>query len=120
MLELAEKFLTGGKVEGQELEEKKNYLYTQAEDLMDKGEQYFTAAYAGFACISAVNAVLYDLDLDTTGILEIEIDPDEWTACFYACAAYCGGATWEKGVGDDLKRREFWEWFLSKAVPAIW
>lgn len=119
LLELAEKYLKG-EVERQELEKKKNYLYTQAEDLMDEGEQYFIAAYAGFACVSAVNAVLYDIDLDTIGIPEIEIEPDNWTACFYACAAYCGGATWEEGVGDDLKRREFWEWFLNEAVPAIW
>lgn len=119
LLELAEKSLKG-EVESQELQDKTNHLYIQAEDLMDKGEQYFMAAYAGFACISAANAVLYDIDLDIIGIPEIEIDPDDWTACFYACAAYCGGATWEEAVGDDLKRREFWEWFLNEAIPAIW
>lgn len=78
------------------------------------------AAYAGFAYISAVNSVLYDINFDTLSIPEIESDPDDWTACFYASISYCGGATWEEGVGDDLKRREFWQWFLNDAVPALW
>ena len=119
LLELAEQSLKG-EVEEQELEEAKDRLYTLAEDLIDEGKQYFMTAYAGFACISAVNAVLYDTDLDTIGTPEIELEPDDWTACFYSCAAYCGGATWEEGIGDDLKRREFWGWFLNEAVPAIW
>ncbi|MEG4577124.1 Imm5 family immunity protein [Microcoleus sp. N3A4] len=115
----AEKYLVG-ELESEKLERKKSLFYSQAEDLMDNGPQYFVAAYAGFACISAVNATLYDLDFDTVGLPEIETEPDFWTACFHASLAYCGGATWEKGVGDDLKRREFWEWFLDDAVPALW
>ena len=35
---------------------------------------------------------------------------------FYHSISYCGGAVWEEGVGNDFKRREFWEWFLNDAV----
>ena len=74
---------------------------------------------ANHTCISAVHTVLYGIKFDVVGKPEIEIDPDEWTACFFASATYCGGASWEQGIGDDLKRREFWEWFLDEAVPSL-
>ncbi|MEZ2277234.1 MAG: Imm5 family immunity protein [Microcoleus sp.] len=119
ILEMAEEFLRG-ECDKKTLETTKNFFYTEVENLMNNGQEYFIAAYAGFACISAVNTVLYDVTLDTLGKPDIEIDPDYWTACFSACLSYCGGATWEEGVGDDLKRREFWEWFLNDAVPALW
>lgn len=119
LLELSEKCLTN-KEEIATLEVASNELYTQLEDLMDEGENTFVAAYAGFACISAANAVMYGVSLDLVGLSEIEVDPDEWTACFYASLAYCGGATWEEGKGDDAKRREFWEWFIHEAVPNLW
>ncbi len=104
----------------EELELRKSLFRTEVEDLTYNGPEYFIAGYAGFACISAVDAALYDLHFETLGLPEIENDPDFWTACFNASTSYCGGATWEEGVGDDLKRREFWEWFLNDAVPSLW
>jgi hypothetical protein len=102
------------------LEVAMNTLHTLLENLMDEGEHKLIAAYAGFACISAANTAIYDIDLDLAGLPEIELDPDEWTACYYACLAYCGGAVWEKDQGDDMKRREFWEWFLRESIPGLW
>ena len=120
LLELAERFLQG-EVEEKELEERRtDFFYSQAEHLMDNKEEYFTAVYAAFACFSATKVVLSGFELPAFGQPEIEVDPDAWTAAFLASMAYCGGATWEKGVGDDLKRREFWEWFLNEAVPSLW
>jgi hypothetical protein len=120
LLELAERFLKD-EVEEKELEKRRtDFFYSQAEDLMDNGEEYFTAGYAAFACFSATIVPLCGFELAAFGQPEIEVDPDAWTAAFLASIAYCGGATWEKGVGDDLKRREFWEWFLNEAVPSLW
>ena len=119
-MELVERFFKN-EVEEKELARIRSYFNTLAEHLMLKGEEYFTAGYAGFACVSAANNALYGFfELDFAGKPEIETDPDLWTAAFLASIAYCGGATWEKGVGDDLKRREFWEWFLDEAVPSLW
>jgi hypothetical protein len=109
-----------GKLESKELEERKNIFYTEVENLMYNGPEYFIAGYAGFACISAVGTVLYDLDFDTLGLPEMENDPDDWTACFNASLSYCAGVTSGEAVEDDLKRREFWEWFLNEAVPSLW
>lgn len=119
LLSDAEKYLVG-ELESEELKSRKRFTYSQSEDLMDNGPEYFIAGYAGFACISAAKSALYDLDFETLGMPEIETEHDFWTACFIASLAYCGGAIWEEGVGDDLKRREFWEWFLNDAVPALW
>lgn len=119
LLELAERFLQG-EVEEKELEERRSNFYTEAENLMDSGEEYFVAGYAAFACFSATKVALDGFELAVVGKPEIETDPDLWTAAFLASMAYCGGATWEKGVGDDLKRKEFWEWFLDEAVPSLW
>ncbi|AFZ10528.1 hypothetical protein Osc7112_6374 (plasmid) [Oscillatoria nigro-viridis PCC 7112] len=119
LLEMAENFLRN-KGDRKTLETFDNFFYDKLENLMDNGQEYFIAAYAGYASSSAISTVLYDINFDTLYRSEIEIDPDDWTACFNASLAYCGGATWEEGVGDDLKRREFWEWFLNDAVPALW
>lgn len=95
LLSDADKFLVG-ELESEDLRRRKILFYREVEDLMDNGPEYFVAAYAGFACVSAVNAALYDLNFETLGLPEIETEPDLWTACFLASVAYCGGATWEE------------------------
>lgn len=118
----AEKYLMG-ELDSKQVEQLKERTYhfsPEVENLMENGPEYFIASYAGFACIAAVYAALNDLDFETLGLPEIENDPDFVTASFLASLACCGGAIWEEGVGDDLKRREFWEWFLNEAVPALW
>jgi hypothetical protein len=119
LLELAEKYLRG-EVEKIELEKKSSNFYTIVDDLICKGEEYLSIAYAGFACNSAINAVLYDIDFDSAGISEREKEPEDWTACFNACDAYSNAKSWELKDSNISKRREFWEWFLSEAVPAVW
>lgn len=118
LLNIAEKYLQN-QGDTHELENQITILYTQAENIMDEGEENFVAAYAGFACVSAAYCVLHDISFETLGIPEIEVDCDEWTASFYASTSYCGGAVWEEGVGDNLKRRIFWEWFLNDAVSSL-
>ena len=45
--------------------------------------------------------------------------PHQWDASLYASAAYAGGFAWEE-QSDKLRRREFWQWYLSEAVPSAW
>jgi hypothetical protein len=45
---------------------------------------------------------------------ELDLDPDEWDASFYASLAEAGGATWEADA-DSRARRRFWEWYLGEA-----
>jgi Immunity protein Imm5 len=64
LLELAENYLKS-QIKIEELKKRKECFFTQVEDLMDKGSQHFVAAYAGFACISAVNTVSNELNMST-------------------------------------------------------
>ncbi|HBE21460.1 MAG TPA: hypothetical protein DDW51_28675 [Cyanobacteria bacterium UBA11367] len=43
-------------------------------------------------------------------------------ASFFAACAYANGPVWQikSGKSDSTKRQEFWEWWLTQAVPAAW
>lgn len=120
LLEFTEKFLED-QLEQKKLQKSNDNFYTEINKLLyERGLQYTVPAAAGLACVSAANAVLYGIDIDNFEILEME-DPDNWTACFNASIAYSGGPTWQKEIiSDDLKRKEFWIWFLKQALPTIW
>ncbi len=118
-IKLCEKCLKGH-LSHEILRERKYNFYSQADSLFEEDPQPLISAYAGFACISAANAVLSGMDFDTLGIPEVDVDePNSWTASFYASTAYCGSAIWEEKTNDDPRRREFWEWFLCEAIPSI-
>jgi hypothetical protein len=91
----------------------KTYLDNKFAD----GEDSFQAIYAGFACWAAARTVLLDPEPRTGVTSEREFDAEEWDASFLASLAYSGGATWEVDAGDLRKRREYWMWFITSAVP---
>ena len=76
----------------------------------------YASLMAGFSAVAAGHWVLGNLPTGS-GSSELDLDPSEWDASFYAAVAWAGGATWEE-VGDPARRREFWTWFLTKAIPA--
>ncbi|WP_127082901.1 Imm5 family immunity protein [Dulcicalothrix desertica] len=41
---------------------------------------------------------------------------------FFAACAYADGAVWKTVSGEQnpIKRLEFWNWWLTQAVPAAW
>jgi hypothetical protein len=94
-------------------------LHTKVMDLFEHGEAAYVSAYAGFACVSALNTVLFDTDFDKAGADEMQIDPDDWDPSFSASLAMSGSAIWEKKGGNDL-RRAFWQWYLNAAIPLAW
>ena len=102
-----------------ELELINSRLYTDSENLFGQDEPNFKAIYSSFACVAAANTVLYDVDFAAMGITEKESDPSDWDASFYASLAHSGGAIWED-VGDADNRKNFWLWYLDKAIPYTW
>ena len=76
----------------------------------------FPAIYAGFACWAAARS-LFLPEPSTEAESELELDPTLWDASFYASLAWSGGATWENGAGDPIRRCEFWTWWLDEAIP---
>lgn len=53
-----------------------------------------------------------DVDLAVT---DLDVNPDELDASYFAAFAYSGGGIWEKK--SNSSRRRFWEWWLTIAVP---
>jgi hypothetical protein len=100
-------------VPSDDLLEVKSYL----DDKFLLGENYFAAVYAGFASWAvARDAVSPYRSESMSGDSERQVSPDEWDPCFFASLALTGGAVWE-GIGSPDKRREFWNWYLTTAVP---
>ncbi|MBO0805937.1 MAG: hypothetical protein J2P25_23055 [Nocardiopsaceae bacterium] len=99
-------------------------LHSNFDNKFPLGEKFFTAIYAGLACWAVARDVIapfVDMDFeDDPGSdeseSEIDIDHDDWEAGYYASIAVAGGATWED-TGDPEKRRQFWIWYLTSAVP---
>lgn len=95
-----------------------NNMIPQVEDVLYANEKDHRPAYAGFSCVSALSTVLYDEQFDLDAKSEADIEPDQWDSAFYSSLAIGGGAIWENDVALDNKaRREFWEWYLNKAIP---
>ena len=91
-------------------------LRAHLDDKFVLGDDYFPAIYAGFAAWAVARDSLAPSSSAPDGNSELEIPPDEWEPCFLSSLAEAGGATWE-GVGDPIRRRAFWEWYLTTAVP---
>lgn len=80
----------------------------------------FRATSAGFAAYRAAwVTAMHPAPVD--GGSELEIEVDDWDACFWASLAACGGAVWEeKSASVDSQRRAFWEWYLKEAAHIDW
>lgn len=92
-------------------------LKTELDNLFEMGDEFFAPIYAGFACWAIIRDLIgpQPADPDVSG--ELEIDPESWSPCFFASLAVSGGAVWES-VGDPVRRRQYWEWYLLDAIPS--
>jgi hypothetical protein len=80
------------------------------------------ASYVGYATISTAVTASTDEPLVSDYIeedaLDDDLDPYDWDATYYASMAYVGKPTWdEQDEASINKRREFWTWYVTKAVP---
>jgi len=77
----------------------------------------------GYAAVEALHTAVADEEFDPSAIdynlTDEDVDAYEHDAAFAATVNYAGGATWEPD-SDATKRREFWSWWLTSAIPAAW
>lgn len=77
----------------------------------------------GYAAASALYTAVADEEFDPSAIdynlTDEDVDPYEHDTVFAAAGDYAGGPTWVPN-SDATKRREFWHWWLSEAIPAAW
>lgn len=119
-MELAETAVSNA---GEVIRERQKYLTYLGEvktDLDDKfllGNEYFPAVYAGFAAWAVTRDVIsQNRPRFDAGESELQMSPEDWEPCFFASLAITGKAAWEEPDMSDV-RRNFWEWYLTAAVP---
>jgi hypothetical protein len=96
----------------------------QSEFLVDIGDEYDPhegpgPSMAASAAARAVHTALFDRHANDLGGPESDdqIDPDVWPTEFFASEA----ATLARSGQEDVERRRaFWNWFLTEAVPAAY
>ena len=108
-----EKRVAAGRANGH-AEARIGKLKAYLDDKFPLGREYFAGIYAGFGCFAAASDLLHRREPPNGN--ELEVDPIEWDASFFASLAHTGGAVWEED-GDPEARRAYWQWFLTDPVP---
>jgi Immunity protein Imm5 len=100
------------------------WLWTVFDDFtLDDGDQHPSQSLVLFAAIKALCRAFNDQGFDPTRIDPRATDghtpPRSTDAAFDASVAYADGVPWDQ-TSHDARRLEFWEWWLTQAVPAAW
>ncbi|MGH9277703.1 MAG: Imm5 family immunity protein [Acidimicrobiales bacterium] len=88
---------------------------------LTSADRQFNAGSAGDAAVAALYAAAHDRDHDDlpADADDYDLDSEDWDAGFLAALALAGGEVGDPAA-SDVRRREFWEWYLREAVPAAW
>lgn len=84
------------------------------------------AVTVGFAALQALATAAVDEMFEPDDIDVALTDSEEFDnndASFYAAVAYANGPIWKiaaKPKSDSAKRAQFWQWWLTEAVPAAY
>jgi hypothetical protein len=73
----------------------------------------------GCAAAQAASTALTDEIFDPERLGEesdCDRDAYQWDAAFYSAAVYAGGTPWAENA-DSTRRKEFWTWYLTYAIP---
>jgi hypothetical protein len=114
VLRSVEKRLAAGRATG-DAEARIAKLKADLDNKFLLGPEYFAGIYGGFGCFAAASELLHRREPPDGN--ELEVDPIEWDASFFASLAHAGGAVWEEGDGNPEARRAYWQWFLTDPVP---
>jgi hypothetical protein len=102
---------------GQELKPRIREVHTQLDNLDLRGPEFGAAVAAGLAYWAVARNLVFGRPEEPDDVDgETDLDPDDWSPCFYAAIAEAK-PVWAED-GDPEKRREFWRWYLLEAVPA--
>jgi hypothetical protein len=91
----------------------------------EKAPMALAVGYAAASALVAAYGEAWD-DLDVEEIDYESVDSRDFTCndtAFYASIAYAGGPVWEilaRVSPDAERRRAFWTWWLTEAVPLAW
>jgi hypothetical protein len=120
LLDLAEQ-VCRGEVDGATLTELRSRAQTEFDDISWASDDKSAVAvgYAAHrALAAAIRDELFDLVQPNTPDRDEDRQPDEHDSAYFAAAAASGGAPWQPGSSAE-RRRDYWLWWLTEAVPAI-
>jgi immunity protein Imm5 of predicted polymorphic toxin system len=100
------------------------WLWTVFDDFsLDDEDQHSSQSLVLFASIKALCRAFNDQGFDPTRIdpraTDGHIPPRSTDAAFDAAVASADGVPWDE-TSNGARRLEFWEWWLTQAVPAAW
>lgn len=96
-----------------------NHFWTVLDNYLLKDGSIGHAVCVGFASINALYVALNDEDLGEEGeedLLDQDLDPYTWDTAYFASLAYSENEMYDEETKIQ-KRREFWVWYIDKAVP---
>jgi hypothetical protein len=106
----------------QEIDKKRRELTEHLQDLEFEEDQV-SALFAAESVLAAATLVLGSRTFDPYAIepttQDEELDSDRWDSAYFAAAAYTGGLLGDP-QSSTSKRKEFWQWYLTDAVPEAW
>jgi hypothetical protein len=113
MLELAQRYI-GRQVDYDTVDNAVNSFSGGLENVGGIPSTILYSTYVGHAATGAAFTALNDewMDDDET----LDEDRDCWDTSFFACGAFSGEFPWAE-TSDPEKRLQFWEWYISEAVP---
>ncbi|MBW4507121.1 MAG: hypothetical protein KME64_11490 [Scytonematopsis contorta HA4267-MV1] len=122
ILNLAEQ-VTAGKISKSVAEKESNRLFREMQQMGYEG--YGMVFTVGCAAVASLDTAMDDETFDPDDIdlnLTDYQDAEGNDATFFAACAYADGPIWKTASVEHsiTKRLEFWEWWLTQAVPAAW
>lgn len=114
-----------GEIERKSLEPAKDrFSSTVCDGLVSHSDNKVAiASYVGYATARAVSTVVFDkayyCDEIEEDVFDDDLGADEWETSYYASLAYVGPPYpfEEQNEVSITKRREFWMWYITKAIP---
>jgi len=81
-----------------------------------------SAVGAGYAALRALDVSRRDEPSDLSrpdpAVRDEDLEPHQRDSAYLAAAADAGGPPWERRSSAD-RRRSYWNWWLTEAVPAV-
>jgi hypothetical protein len=120
MLALADR-LVRGEADPQAARREQDAFAVEVQDLDDED---LRPGYVGDAAVDTVSTARIDYGPEDfePDRLDEQLDADQWDASYYAALASAGKGPREPGDTTETqsKRRDFWRWYLTEAVPAAY
>ncbi|WP_186002203.1 Imm5 family immunity protein [Corallococcus sp. Z5C101001] len=105
------------KSEGQDLWQQ---AWNHMVELSCSDEEDLRGVAAGFSAVQAlctcIEDELFPLAEVDEKLRDNQVDAEDMDASAFASAACAGGPVWDV-LSDSARRLQFWEWWLSEAVP---